>query len=125
VIRRLWTQLTGGCPQCEDRERVRASRQQKVDEALANAKPDQLSPAVQHQIDEVQTAVAGDFANNGVDLADPEDAFVALVTIHVVETSGQITGQSGGSQAAGHSQAIRGLFEAARSRHDSRLEGHL
>jgi hypothetical protein len=103
---------------------VRASRQRRIDEALAGAQPNVVSPAVQHHIDQIQSATVGDFANNGVDLADPSDAFVALVTIHVVETGGQITSQ-GGNAAAGHRQVMRAIYEAARNRHDSSLEGQL
>jgi hypothetical protein len=103
---------------------VRASRQRRIDEALAGAQANVVSPAVQHHIDQIQSATVGDFANNGVDLADPEDALVALVTIHFVETGGQIASQ-GGNAAAGHRQVMRAIYEAARSRHDSRLEGQL
>lgn len=109
--------LAGGCPDCDARHRRRRDRQRQVGDSIACAQRANLDPAMQHSIDQIQAAVVCDLATHGIDLADPDDALVAMVTVSIIEQAGSIVRP--GVVAIAHAQAMRGLYEAVRARHDT------
>lgn len=112
--------LAGGCPDCDARHRRARDRQRQVDDGIACAQraDHRLDPAMQHSIDQIQTAVVRDLATHGIDLADPDDALVAMVTVSIIEQAGSRCSRPA-VVAVAHAQAMRGLYEAVRARHDS------